>query len=45
MGAGLTGSEITFFPAGSPLTSEEGRLIPDRPPTGRKERGKLFNGT
>lgn len=38
-GFGLTGSEMTFFPGGSSLDSEVERLIPDMPPTGRKDEG------
>lgn len=33
-GVGLMGSEMAFFPGGSSLDSEVGRLIPDRPPIG-----------
>lgn len=44
-GAGLGGSEAGFFPGCCSGDSEEGRLIPAMPPTGRMEEGKIFEET
>lgn len=44
-GTGLGGSGAAFFPGCCSGDSEEGRLIPAMPPTGRREEGNIFEET